>query len=125
MDNELGCTINGHGVSFSASRIQQRVSSQWSERLYQRISRAAFAELPPSVRSTWLFCFMPANIGIDVFPDSIDIFQVLPRGVSFTEIPVPLFEMPIRDMHMRLRTAYSAAGALRHRNEAMSSAPAA
>jgi phenylpropionate dioxygenase-like ring-hydroxylating dioxygenase large terminal subunit len=184
MDNDLGCTINGHGVSFSASRIRERASSRWSERLYQEMARTAYADLPESVRSTWLFCFMPANIGFDVFPDSFDIFQVLPRGIGSTEIRVPLFErpdtrrearaarylcdrinagigaedrvlcervqaglcsqgyapgplsdfeMPIRDMHMRLRSACPVvtlpqaptAGTLRHRNEAMLNAPAA
>lgn len=184
MDNDLGCTINGHGVSFSRSRIRARESAQWSERLYQRIARSAFAGQPEQVRDTWLFCFMPANIGFDVFPDSIDIFQVLPRGIAQTEVRVPLFErpdtrrearaarylcdrinarisaedrllcervqaglgsqgyapgplsdfeMPIRDMHMRLRAACPvmrlaqppAGGTLRLRNEALLSAPAA
>jgi phenylpropionate dioxygenase-like ring-hydroxylating dioxygenase large terminal subunit len=94
MDCQLGCTINAHGVSFSHSRMRTRASAVWSERLYQRLAPVAFAMLPEHIRTRWMFCFMPVNIGIDVFPDSIDIFQVLPRGAARTEIRLPLLVRP-------------------------------
>jgi phenylpropionate dioxygenase-like ring-hydroxylating dioxygenase large terminal subunit len=94
MDCDLACTMNAHGVSWSRSRIRERESPVWSERMYQRLARRAFADLPEPVRDRWTFCFMPLNIGIDVYPDSMDIFQVLPRGPARTEIRQPLFVRP-------------------------------
>jgi phenylpropionate dioxygenase-like ring-hydroxylating dioxygenase large terminal subunit len=94
MDNELSCTINRHGISFSKSVIRERESSAWSERMYQRLAPSAFADMPEAVRATWLFGFMPVNIGFDVFPDSMDIFQILPKGATRSVIRTPLFVRP-------------------------------
>ncbi|WP_119299551.1 aromatic ring-hydroxylating oxygenase subunit alpha [Dongia deserti] len=94
MDNELACTINRHGISFSKSAIRARESHVWSERMYQRLAPRAFANLPEDVRTTWLFGFMPVNIGFDVFPDSMDIFQILPKGATRCVIRTPLFVRP-------------------------------
>ncbi len=94
MDNELACTINRHGVSFSKSVIRERESHVWSERAYQRLAPRAFADMPAEVRSTWVFGFMPMNIGFDVFPDSMDIFQILPKGPTKSTIRVPFFVRP-------------------------------
>ncbi|HJR21273.1 MAG TPA: aromatic ring-hydroxylating dioxygenase subunit alpha [Dongiaceae bacterium] len=94
LDNELACTINRHGISFSKSVIRERESHVWSERAYQRLAPTAFADLPEDVRTTWLFGFMPVNIGFDVFPDSMDIFQILPKGATKCVIRTPLFVRP-------------------------------
>ncbi len=91
MDNELACSINTHGVSWSRSSLRERPSPNWSERLYQRLAPRAFADMPEAIRSSWLFCFMPVNIGFDVYPDGISIFQVLPSGPAITEVRVPLY----------------------------------
>jgi phenylpropionate dioxygenase-like ring-hydroxylating dioxygenase large terminal subunit len=37
---------------------------------------------------------MPVNIGFDVFPDSMDIFQILPKGATRSIIRTPLFVRP-------------------------------
>jgi len=94
MDNELACTINRHGISFSKSVVRERESHVWSERMYQKLAPHAFADIPEDVRATWLFGFMPVNIGFDVFPDSMDIFQILPKGATRSIIRTPLFVRP-------------------------------
>lgn len=94
MDNQLSCTINRHGVSFSKSVIRDRESPVWSERAYRRLAPRAFDHLPEDVRQTWVFGFMPVNTGFDVFPDSMDIFQILPKGATRTVIRTPLFVRP-------------------------------
>jgi phenylpropionate dioxygenase-like ring-hydroxylating dioxygenase large terminal subunit len=94
MDNELACTINRHGVSFSKSMIREKESHVWSERAYQRLAPRAFAGMPEEARTTWVFGFMPVNIGFDVFPDSMDIFQILPKGPTKCVIRTPLFVRP-------------------------------
>ncbi len=94
MDNELASTINRHGISFSKSVVRERESHVWSERLYQKLAPRSFADMPEEVRATWLFGFMPVNIGFDVFPDSMDIFQILPKGPTRSVIRTPLFVRP-------------------------------
>jgi phenylpropionate dioxygenase-like ring-hydroxylating dioxygenase large terminal subunit len=54
----------------------------------------AFVDLPEEARATWVFGFMPVNIGFDVFPDSMDIFQILPKGPTRSIIRTPLFVRP-------------------------------
>lgn len=94
MDNDLSCTMNRHGISFSKSVVRERESHVWSERMYQKLAPHAFADMPEDVRATWLFGFMPVNIGFDVFPDSMDIFQILPKGATRSIIRTPLFVRP-------------------------------
>jgi phenylpropionate dioxygenase-like ring-hydroxylating dioxygenase large terminal subunit len=94
MDNQLSCTMNRHGVSFSKSVIRERESTEWSERMYQRIAPRAFDFMPDDSRATWVFGFMPINIGFDIFPDSMDIFQILPKGATKCVIRTPLFVRP-------------------------------
>lgn len=94
MDNDLACTINRHGVSFSKSVIRANESPVWSERAYQRLAPRAFADMPEAARDTWVFSFMPVNIGFDVFPDSMDIFQILPKGPTKCVIRTPIFVRP-------------------------------
>jgi phenylpropionate dioxygenase-like ring-hydroxylating dioxygenase large terminal subunit len=94
MDNQLSCTMNRHGVSFSKSVIRERESPVWSERAYQRLAPRAFDFMPEDARATWVFGFMPVNIGFDVFPDSMDIFQILPKGPTKCVIRTPLFVRP-------------------------------
>ncbi|HET6619679.1 MAG TPA: aromatic ring-hydroxylating dioxygenase subunit alpha [Dongiaceae bacterium] len=94
MDNQLSCTMNRHGVSFSKSVIRERESPVWSERAYQRLAPRTFDFMPEDARATWVFGFMPVNIGFDVFPDSMDIFQILPKGPTKCVIRTPLFVRP-------------------------------
>jgi phenylpropionate dioxygenase-like ring-hydroxylating dioxygenase large terminal subunit len=74
--------------------IRERESHVWSERAYQRLAPRAFENMPEQVRATWVFGFMPVNIGFDVFPDSMDIFQILPKGPTKSVIRTPLFVRP-------------------------------
>jgi phenylpropionate dioxygenase-like ring-hydroxylating dioxygenase large terminal subunit len=101
MDNDLSSTMNAHGASWSRSRIRERASPVWSERMYQRLARDAFDDVAEEVRDRWTFCFMPLNIGIDVYPDSMDVFQVLPRGPAETLIRMPLFVRPGKPRNRR------------------------
>jgi phenylpropionate dioxygenase-like ring-hydroxylating dioxygenase large terminal subunit len=102
MDNELGCTINPNGASWSRSVIRKRESPVWSERMYQRLAPSAFADVDESVRDRWTFAYMPINIGIDVYPDSMDIFQVLPRGHAQTDTRMPIFVRPGHERETRV-----------------------
>ena len=79
------------GVARGLSWMREQPSSRWSERLYQRIIGEAAGHLPETLRRCWRFYSALPNLGIDVFPDQMDFFQLLPgapgkcivRGTTF------------------------------------------
>jgi phenylpropionate dioxygenase-like ring-hydroxylating dioxygenase large terminal subunit len=68
------------GVARGISWLRDRLSSRWSERMYQELIGKVTADLPQTHRQRWTFYSMLPNLGVDVFPDQMDFFQVLPRG---------------------------------------------
>ena len=89
MDNDLVPPSTGTACRCtSANHVGGRsgLSAPGAARLRQGRAEAA--------RDTWVFGFMPVNIGFDVFPDSMDIFQILPKGATKSVIRTPLFVRP-------------------------------
>jgi choline monooxygenase len=82
---------NVPGVARGLSWMREQPSSRWSERLYQSIIGQAADHLPEKLRGCWRFYSALPNLGIDVFPDQMDFFQILPaapgkcivRGTTF------------------------------------------
>jgi phenylpropionate dioxygenase-like ring-hydroxylating dioxygenase large terminal subunit len=70
----------GTGVARGTSHMREQPSSKWSERFYQKLVADVATDLPESRRQRWSFYSMLPNLGVDVFPDQMDFFQVLPRG---------------------------------------------
>ena len=48
--------------------------------MYQKLVGGLSEALPEAHRRRWSFYSMLPNLGVDVFPDQMDFFQVLPRG---------------------------------------------
>jgi phenylpropionate dioxygenase-like ring-hydroxylating dioxygenase large terminal subunit len=69
-----------HGVARGISWMRERASSRWSERLYQHMVGGVSEALPESLRRCWRFYSVLPNLGIDVFPDQMDFFQLVPSG---------------------------------------------
>jgi phenylpropionate dioxygenase-like ring-hydroxylating dioxygenase large terminal subunit len=86
--------MNQHGVAGSMATVRQRLSSNWSERRYQKLAPHALADLPEKLRKTWSFTIMPPNFGLDIYPDSMDIFQILPLGAETCQVRYPLYVRP-------------------------------
>jgi len=102
LDNDLIGTINEHGVAYSKSVLREKPSTHWAERMYQKLAPVALADLPPEVRNTWLFFSMVPNIGIDIYPDSMDVFQILPQGAETCTMRYPVFARPDARREMRM-----------------------
>lgn len=102
LDSELRGTMNGYGVAYSKSVLREKPSSNWAERMYQRLAPKVLTELDVETRSTWLFYSLAPNIGIDVYPDSMDIFQVLPQGADSSVIRYPVFVRPSEKREVKL-----------------------
>ena len=94
LDSDLGGFMNEYGVAGSKSVLRDKLSSQWSERLYQQMAPDLNENLPEEVRKSWVFFTMPPNIGIDIYPDSMDVFQFLPRGPETCFVRYPIYRRP-------------------------------
>ena len=68
------------GVASGISHMRPQAPSRWSERFYQKLVVPTVTGLPEKHRRSWRFYSMLPNTGIDIFPDQMDFFQVLPRG---------------------------------------------
>jgi len=90
------------GVARGISWLRDRPSSKWSERLYQRLIGQVTGDLPAAHRRRWSFYSMLPNLGIDVFPDQMDFFQVLPRGPGKCTIRGGAFARPDSRREMRI-----------------------
>jgi len=96
------------GVARGISWLREQPSPRWSERLYQQLAPRVAQDLPEAHRRRWSFYSMLPNLGIDVFPDQMDFFQVLPRGPGKCVIRGGSFAHPDARREMRA-TRYLAA----------------
>jgi phenylpropionate dioxygenase-like ring-hydroxylating dioxygenase large terminal subunit len=89
------------GVARGLSWMRDKDSSRWSEGLYQRLIGKAATQLPEDLRRCWRFYSALPNLGIDVFPDQMDFFQVLPNGPGRCIIRGGVFGLPDERREMR------------------------
>ena len=85
---------NEHGVSGSTTRHAAKPSDNWVERMYQELAPKALTHLPEAERVTWRFFSMLPTHGIDVYPDSMDFFQILPLGPGRCQIRLGVYGLP-------------------------------
>jgi phenylpropionate dioxygenase-like ring-hydroxylating dioxygenase large terminal subunit len=90
------------GVARGSSWMRERPSSRWSERMYQKMVGDVTLDLPETHRRRWTFYSMLPNLGVDVFPDQMDFFQVLPRGPGKCTIRGASFALPDERREMRI-----------------------
>jgi len=82
------------GVARGLSWLREKRSSRWSEGLYQSLIGKAAGHLPEELRRCWRFYSALPNLGIDVFPDQMDFFQVLPAGPGKCIVRGGVFGLP-------------------------------
>src|SRR5271166_263343 len=88
-------------VARGVSWLREKESSVWSERMYQRLVGRIATHLPEKERRSWRFYSALPNLGIDVFPDQMDFFQVLPSGPGKCMVRSALFGLPDMPPQMR------------------------
>jgi len=66
-------------VSRAVAQIRERFSSNWSERHYQQLL-PDLDYLPPERQRAWTFYAFLPNFALDIYPDQIDYFHVVPLG---------------------------------------------
>ncbi len=102
LDSDIAGFINVHGVAGSKSTLREKPSSNWAERMYQTMAPGLNHDLPEEIRSSWLFFTMPPNIGIDIYGDSMDIFQFLPQTAETCTVRYPIFVRPDASREMKV-----------------------
>ena len=93
------------GIARGIGWMRPEPSPKWQERLYQKMVPGLTEHLPEPNRRCWRFYSMLPNLGIDVFPDQMDFFQVFPRGPGKCTIRGGTYGLPDTRREMRvLRT---------------------
>jgi phenylpropionate dioxygenase-like ring-hydroxylating dioxygenase large terminal subunit len=90
------------GVARGIGWMKPHPSPKWSERRYQQMVQALTSHLPEANRTCWRFYSMLPNLGIDVYPDQMDFFQVLPRGPGKCTIRGATYGLPDTRREMRV-----------------------
>jgi phenylpropionate dioxygenase-like ring-hydroxylating dioxygenase large terminal subunit len=91
------------GIARGISWMREAPSSRWSERIYQKyVAEITAPHLPEPNRRSWRFYSCLPNLGIDVMPEQVDFFQVLPKGPGRTLIRGAAFGLPDDRREMRL-----------------------
>jgi phenylpropionate dioxygenase-like ring-hydroxylating dioxygenase large terminal subunit len=89
------------GVARGLSWMREQPSSRWSERLYQTLIVKAASHLPERLRRCWRFYSALPNLGIDVFPDQMDFFQLMPGGPGKCIVRGTTFGLPNASPELR------------------------
>jgi phenylpropionate dioxygenase-like ring-hydroxylating dioxygenase large terminal subunit len=82
------------GVARGISWLRDTPSPRWSERAYQALLAKTPIDLPPAQLKSWRFYSGLPNLGIDLYPEQVDFFQILPRGPGRCTIRYALFGHP-------------------------------
>jgi len=82
------------GVARGTSWLRDKRSARWSEGLYQSLIERAVPDPSKNPRRGWRFYSALPNLGIDVYPDQTDFFQVLPAGPGKCIIRSAVFGLP-------------------------------
>jgi phenylpropionate dioxygenase-like ring-hydroxylating dioxygenase large terminal subunit len=91
------------GIARGYSWMRAAPSSRWSERVYQKhVGEVTAPHLPEAQRRSWRFYSCLPNLGLDLMPEQMDFFQVLPGGPGKTVIRGAAFGLPDERREMRL-----------------------
>lgn len=80
--------------------LQEQISSNWSERLYQRLLPPV-AHLPPERQRLWAYYKLWPNVAFDIYPDQIDFMQFIPVSPTETLIREIAYVHPDSRREMR------------------------
>jgi carnitine monooxygenase subunit len=80
--------------------LQEQVSSNWSERLYQRLLPRV-EHLPAERQRLWTYFKLWPNVAFDIYPDQIDFMQFIPVSATQTLIREIAYVHPDQRREMR------------------------
>jgi phenylpropionate dioxygenase-like ring-hydroxylating dioxygenase large terminal subunit len=97
------------GVLRLSHAMREQPLRNWSARRYAKLLPVN-AHLPPELQRRWSYFGLLPNVFFDVFPDQIDVFQVIPRGAGKLRLRARAYCLPdnsrgaraIRYLNLRL-----------------------
>lgn len=106
----MNMDVQDTGVSSTVSQFKEEYSPVWTERVYQERIGEVATHLPEDRRRAWAFYTMMPNLGLDLYPDSIDFFQILPVGPERCVARYCVYALPddrpemrkLRNLNMRI-----------------------
>jgi phenylpropionate dioxygenase-like ring-hydroxylating dioxygenase large terminal subunit len=99
--------LGANGIARGTSWLKEQPSPRWSERMYHALVGPTIKHLPDTHRRCWRFYSALPNLGIDVYPELMDFFQVLPRGPGKCTIRYAIYGLPDERREMRVLRALS------------------
>lgn len=100
MGNPYDVEALPNGVARLSHSIKQKPARSWAARHYQRLLPDV-AHLPQPLRRTWSFFPLFPGMSFDVYPDSMNFFQVLPAGPGRTILRGQSYALPDERREMR------------------------
>lgn len=83
--SDVGATLSS-GVSYGLFDLRSKPSNIEAERQYQEMSVHVQARVPEEIRDKWVQFGLAPNLGIDMYPEMIDLFQLIPLSHDKTMI---------------------------------------
>lgn len=74
------------GVSYGVFELKEKPSSVDEERLYQEQIQFGNERLPDELNGKWVQFGLAPNLGIDLYPEMLDMFQLIPLAVDKTMV---------------------------------------
>jgi len=82
------------GLSYGVFAIRDKPSNVDAERRYQELFPAAFERIPEDLHNRWVQFGLSGNLGIDLYPELLDIFQIMPLGHDKTLVRALFYGHP-------------------------------
>lgn len=73
-----------NGVTYGTFLIRENLSSVAEERAYQQQIHHADQRVPEELRGRWVQFSVEPNLGIDLYPEMLDVFQAIPLSPNKT-----------------------------------------
>ncbi|MBT8077257.1 MAG: aromatic ring-hydroxylating dioxygenase subunit alpha [Gammaproteobacteria bacterium] len=89
------------GVSYGTFEIRDKPSNVDAEREYQELFHQGCTRLPPELHGKWVQFGITGNLGIDLYPELLDIFQLVPLSADSTMVRSAWYGHPDPSDHER------------------------
>lgn len=82
------------GVSYGVFTLKEKPSKVDIERRYQELFHHANERVPDAIKGKWVQFGIHGNLGIDLYPEMLDIFQLIPMSPDTTVVRATFFGHP-------------------------------
>ncbi len=104
------------GVSYGVFLLRDRQSQVREERAYQQMIHHGNRRVPEELTNKWVQFALTPNLGIDLYPEMLDFFHLIPLGPDRTLVRAAYYghpnpsaeELELRRLNMRINNAINA-----------------